>query len=194
MSRDSPRQSRRCRSSAFGMRRKRGDGRPDFNYKARVLYADSLTPSTVSGAGGTITITGMGFRTGNAVLVNGVAATVSSWTPNTIVATVPSLHTLGVSTALVADVTVEDRSTGGTTVMTQALSYAAPVTTLSLLTAPAGALIVGQQATVPFAVQVLQSDGVTPVVGEAVTLTATTGAVQFAACGAATCILQTDAN
>jgi hypothetical protein len=173
---------------------KRGDGRPDFNYKARVLYADSLTPAAVSGAGGTITITGMGFRTGNAVLVNGVAATVSSWTANTIVARVPSLHTLGVSTALVADVTVEDRSTGGVTVMTQALSYAAPVTTLSLLTAPAGTLIVGQQATVPFAVQVLQADGVTPVVGEAVTFTATTGAVQFTACGAATCILPTDAN
>jgi IPT/TIG domain len=173
---------------------KRGDGRPDYNYKARVLYADSLTPSTVSGAGGTITITGKGFRTGNAVLVNGVAATVSNWTANTIVARVPSLHTLGVSTALVADVTVEDLSTGGTTVMTQALSYAAPATTLSLLTAPAGTVIAGQQATVPFAVQVLQADGVTPVVGEAVTFTTTAGTVQFAACGAATCILRTDAN
>jgi hypothetical protein len=173
---------------------KRGDGRPDFNYQARVLYADSLTPSAVSSAGGTITITGMGFRTGNAVLVNGVAATVSSWTANTIVATAPSLHTLGVSTALVADVTVKDLSTGGTTVMTRALSYATPVTTLSLLTAPAGNVILGQQATVPFAVQVLQGDGVTPVVGEVVTFTTTAGAVQFAASGAATCTLHTDAN
>jgi hypothetical protein len=172
----------------------RGDGRPDFNYNARVLYADSLTPANVSGAGGTITISGMGFRTGNAVFVNGVAATVSSWTANTIVARVPSLHALGVSTALVADVTVQDRSTGGTTVMTQALSYAAPLTTLSLLTSPAGAVVLGQQATVPFAVQVLQGDGVTPVVGEAVTFTTTTGAVQFAACAAATCTLHTDAN
>jgi IPT/TIG domain len=173
---------------------KRGDGRPDYNYKARVLYADSLAPSAVSSAGGTITITGMGFRTGNAVLVNGVAATVSNWTANTIVATVPSLHRLGVGAALVADVTVKDLSTGGTTVMTRALGYAAPVTTLSLLTAPAGNVILGQQATVPFAVQVLQGDGVTPVVGEAVTFTTTAGAVQFAASGAATCTLLTDAN
>ena len=172
----------------------RGDGRPDFNYQARVLYADSLTPASVSGAGGTVTITGMGFRTGNAVLVDGVAATVSSWTANTIVATVPSLHKLGVSTALVADVEVEDLSTGGTTVMTEALSYAAPATTLSLLTAPAGQVIVGQEATVPFAVQVLKADGVTPVVGEAVTFSATTGAVQFAACGAASCTLPTNAE
>jgi hypothetical protein len=172
----------------------RGDGRPDYNFQGRVLYADSLTPSTVSGAGGTVTITGMGFRTGNAVLVHGVAATVSSWTANTIVAKVPSLHTLGVSTALVADVTVEDRSTGGTTVMTQALSYSAPVTMLSLLTAPSGTVVLGQQATIPFAVHVLQGDGVTPVVGEAVTFTTTVGSVQFAACGAGTCTLHTDAN
>ena len=51
----------------------RGDGRPDFNYGARVLYADSLNPATVSAAGGTVTINGMGFRTGNTVSVNGVA-------------------------------------------------------------------------------------------------------------------------
>jgi hypothetical protein len=173
---------------------KRGDGRPDYNYQARVLYADSLTPATVSAAGGTITIRGMGFRTGNAVFVNGVAATVASWSTNTIVATVPSLHTLGSGTALIASVTVEDLSTGGTTVMTQALSYAAPVTTLSLLTAPSGTVILGQPAAVPFAVQVVQGDGVTPVVGEAVSFTATAGAVQFAACGAVTCTLHTDAR
>jgi IPT/TIG domain len=172
----------------------RGDGRPDFNYQARVLYADSLTPATVSAAGGAITITGMGFRTGNAVLVNGVAATVSNWTANTIVATVPSIHALGSSTGLVANVAVEDLSTGGSTVMTQALSYAAPVPALGLLTAPAGAVVLAQQATVPFAVQVLNGDGATPVVGEAVTFIATTGAVQFAACGAATCTLHTDAR
>ena len=73
----------------------RGDGRPDFNYQARVLYADSVGPAAVSAAGGMITITGMGFRPGNAVFVNGVAASVTSWTANTIVATVPSLHALG---------------------------------------------------------------------------------------------------
>ena len=29
----------------------RGDGRPDFNYQARVLYADSVTPSAMSAGG-----------------------------------------------------------------------------------------------------------------------------------------------
>jgi hypothetical protein len=172
----------------------RGDGRPDYNYQARVLYADSLSPATMSAAGGTVTITGMGFRTGNAVFVNGVAATVLSWSANAIVATVPSLHSLGSTTALMADVKVEDLSTGGTTVMTKALSYSAPVTTLSLLSAPSGTVVLGQPAATPFAVQVLQADGVTPVVGEAVTFTATSGAIQFAACEAATCTVPTDAH
>ncbi len=170
----------------------RGDGRPDFNYQARVLYADSVTPAAVSAAGGVVTIAGMGFRTGNAVLVNGVAATVSSWTANMIVARVPSLSALGSSSALTANVTVEDLSTGGSTVMTGALSYSTPVPTLSLLTAPSGTVIVGQQAAVPFAVQVLGADGVSPVAGEAVTFRATSGSVQFAACGAAGCTLQTN--
>ena len=58
----------------------RGDGRPDFAYQARVLYADAATPAAVSANGGAITISGMGFRQGNAVTVNGVAATVESWT------------------------------------------------------------------------------------------------------------------
>jgi hypothetical protein len=47
---------------------------------------------------------------------------------------------------------------------------------------------------VPFAVQVLKADGVTPVVGEAVTFTASVGSVAFAACGGASCTVQTDAR
>jgi IPT/TIG domain len=172
----------------------RGDGRPDFNYQARVLYADSVSPAAVSAAGGTVTIMGTGFRTGNAVFVNGVAATVLSWTASAIVATVPSLHTLGVSSALVSDITVEDLSTGGMTVMTQALSYAAPTTTLSLLTAPSGTQIVEQPIAIPFAVQVLKADGITPVVGEAVAFATTAGSVEFATCGTASCTVQTDAH
>jgi hypothetical protein len=172
----------------------RGDGRPDFNYQARVLYADSVTPAAVSATGGTVTITGMGFRTGNAVLVNGVSATVSSWGANTIVATVPSLHALGSNTALVANVTVEDLSTGGTAVMTRALSYGAPVPTLTLLSAPSGTVVLAQQAAVPFAVKVLGADGVTPVVGEAVTFSATAGTVRFAACETSVCTLNTNSQ
>jgi hypothetical protein len=172
----------------------RGSGRPDFNYQARVLYADALTPASVPATGGTITITGTGFRTGNAVSVNGVAATVTSWSATTIVATAPSLHALGSSSALVADVEVDDLSSGGTAAMKQALTYGTPVASLNLVSAPTGSVIVGQQASVPFAVQVLAADGVTPVVGEAVTFTAASGVVVFGACGGAACTLVTDAR
>ncbi len=72
----------------------RGDGRPDYAYQGRVLYADTIAPATVPATGGTVTINGMGFRSGNTVTVNGVAATVTSWSPTTIVATVPTLSAL----------------------------------------------------------------------------------------------------
>jgi hypothetical protein len=43
-------------------------------------------------------------------------------------------------------------------------------------------------------VKVLSADGVTPVVGEAVTFSTTSGTVQFSVCGVSTCTLTTDAN
>jgi hypothetical protein len=172
----------------------RGDGRPDFNYQARVLYADSVAPAAVDSAGGTVTITGMGFRVGDVVTVNGVAAAVSSWTANTIVASAPSLLALGSVRALAADIAVTDLSTGGTSTMIRALNYSASAATLNLVTAPSGTIAVGEQAVIPFAVQILKSDGVTPVVGEVVTFSVTTGSAAFSSCGGATCTVSTDAH
>jgi hypothetical protein len=172
----------------------RGDGRPDYAYQARVLYADSITPASLPAAGGVVTISGMGFRAGNAVTVNGVAAAVSSWSANTIVATVPTLQALHSSTALIADVSVKDLASGGATVMTAALSYAAPTPVLNLISAPSGTIFVGDVATVPFAVRALAADGVTPIVGQSITFTATGATAQFGACGAATCTILTDAS
>lgn len=172
----------------------RGDGRPDFSYQARVLYADSLSPANVAAAGGVVTITGMGFRAGNVVTVNGVAAKVTNWTETSIVATVPSSRTLGFNTATTADVAVTDLSTGGTTVMTGALAYAAPLPSLNLVTAPSGPIFAGVTATGPFVVQALAGDGTTPVAGQSVTLTASGGALQFGACGGPTCTVATDAS
>src|SRR5215469_6261436 len=68
-----------------------GAGRPDFGYKARVLYAASVRPVVVNTAGGQIVIAGEGFRQGNQVSVNGVPATVVSWSANQIVAKAPSM-------------------------------------------------------------------------------------------------------
>jgi hypothetical protein len=112
-----------------------GGGRPDFVYNARVLYADSVQPATVLNAGGTITITGMGFRQGNAVLVNGVRASVQSWSETQIVAIAPTQTAAGAGSAPV-DVEVLDASTGATSDIGSALTYSA------------GTIIVGPPATI----------------------------------------------
>jgi hypothetical protein len=187
-------QSAQANTLRIAIADERGDGRPDFNYQARVLYADTLAPSFLPATGGTVTITGTGFRPGNTVSVNGVAATVSSWSATAITATVPSLHQLGASNALVANVEVADLSSGGTTVMRQALTYGTPVPSLILLSAPSGTAFVGQQTGVPFAVKALAADGVTPIAGQAIVFTAGGGIVQFGACGAATCTVLTNAS
>ncbi len=121
----------------------RGDGRPDYNFRARVLYADSILPANVAAGGGLVTIAGMGFRPGNQVTVGGVAATVLSSTATTILALAPPFATietaLGPGTALAADVCVEDAMSGGESCMYGALTYPAsalpgPTEALTMLT------------------------------------------------------------
>ena len=176
----------------------RGDGRPDFGYQGRVLYADAVSPAQVAASGGVVTITGMGFRAGSKVSVNGVAAVVQSWSTNSLVVTVPSTRSMGVTTALVADVAVQDGTTGGVTVMSGALTYAAPLPErLRVVSAPAGGVTVGTVAGAAWAVKVTEMDGVTPVVGEAIVFSSTGGsgsAVLFGACGGASCTVMTDAQ
>ena len=114
----------------------RGDGRPDFLYRARVLYADSLSPVQVGANGGLMTITGIGFRTGIAVTVGDVPAQVESVTPNQIVVQTPPRSALKAAGAGGVDVTVRDLGTGGSTTIAGALSYTAggtPVTTDPLI-------------------------------------------------------------
>ncbi|WP_263383121.1 IPT/TIG domain-containing protein [Granulicella arctica] len=174
----------------------RGDGRPDYNYRARVLYADAIAPATGSGST-QVTITGMGFRPGNSVTVNGVVATVASWTATTIVATIPYLKSVLPGMTMQADVVVTDLSTSGTTVMTGVFTYvytALPYT-LALISAPSGNLPVGLTASPAFSVKAIDVDGVTPMPGVLVVFSAMSGAVQWGTCGlAASCTVVTDAN
>jgi hypothetical protein len=172
----------------------RGDGRPDFAYQSRVLYADSVSPASVSAEGGEVAIAGMGFRAGNVVTVDGVAATVTSWTATSISATVPSSRAFGFSVAGAADVTVTDPSTRGTTTMAGALTYAAPQPSLNLVTAPSGTVFAGDTAAVAFAVRALAADGATPIANQSVSFTASGGAVQFGACAGSPCTVMTDSR
>ena len=169
----------------------RGDGRPDYGYQARLFYADSIAPASTSALGGTVTIMGMGFRPGNTVTVNGVPATVTAWTANTITAAVPASHA---STAITADVTVRDFLSGATTTMLGAFSYAAPQPSLLLVSSPTGQVFTGSRANTSFTVQALEGDGVTPIAGVPVSLSTTSGQVRFDACAASTCTLATDSQ
>ena len=184
-------------SLRFGIADERGDGRPDFSYQARVFYADTVLPQQIAPTGGSITISGSGFRPGNAVFINGVAAKTLSWTPTTIVATAPSMALAQATNGTPVDVLVRDLSTGAGSTMTAAFSYTTASilpNTLHIVTAPVPPIYVGDTAATSFAVQVLAADGVTPVVGDPIVFTATSGTAQFSVCVATTCIVRTDAN
>jgi hypothetical protein len=173
----------------IGLADERGDGRQDYGYKARVLYADSIAPATVPVNGGVVTITGMGFRAGNSVTVNGAQAVVESWTATTIVAVAPA-----VTGPVTANVVVTDLSTGGTSTMAGALSYGGtgPPDVISVVSAPANGSYVGSLAGTGFSVQVMLAGGVTPAGLTAVTVSAV-GAT-FAGCGGSSaCVLTTNA-
>jgi hypothetical protein len=168
-----------------------GAGRPDFTYNARMLYADSISPAIVGSGGGQITITGMGFRAGNQVTVNGVPATVTNWTSTQIVAMVPTMSAAKLKAGVAADVAVIDASTTGSTVMTAALSYSGAADTMKLVSAPVS-LDTGVVSGTPFAVRVYASDGIAPISGASVKLTVS-GVAALTACGnASSCIVTTD--
>lgn len=172
----------------------RGSARPDFSYNARLLYADTISPAQVGRGGGVVTITGEGFRTGNVVKVNGVNATVLSWTANQIVAITPSMSAANMSAGGQADITVLDTVTGGSTTVQSALSYGgAGVNVVQLISAPA-TLETGMASAVAFSVRVLLSDGITPARGASVVLHASGASAVFAACNASTCTITADAN
>jgi len=168
----------------------RGDGRPDYNYQARLLYAVTLSPANVPAYGGAVIITGMGFRAGNAVTVNGMPATVTGWTANSITLLAPASQAAG---AVSADVMVRDLTTGATSSMTGALQYSAPQPALTLVSAPTGQVFTGSASSTPFSVKAIAADGVTPIAGVRVNFSVTSGSARFS-CGSSTCSVFTDTH
>ena len=180
----------------FGIADERGDGRPDYNFQARLFYADNIVPAQLESAGGKVTIAGTGFRAGNAVTVNGLAAKVISVSANAIVVTAPAMAAAKAAQGMPVDVVVSDLTSGARSTMTAALTYGGAnlPNTMRVVTAPSGTVYVGDSVTTPFAVQVLAPDGVTPLAGDAVVFTVPSGSARFAICGATTCTVRTDAN
>lgn len=168
----------------------RGDGRPDYLYRARFLYADAVVPARLPGNGGSIRITGSGFTPSCTVTVGGVAATVLSQTPTELVATAPPLTALN-GTA-VNDVAVIDVGTNGSTTITAGLTYnGAANDVLSLVSSPPSPTPVGAAGT--FAVRLVDSTG-QPAPNGSIVVSAAGGQATFDVCGLSTCTLLTDGS
>ena len=171
----------------------RGDGRPDFSYNLRILSADTVQPAAITASGGLITIAGMGFRSGNQVLINGVSATVTDWSANSITAIAPPVSAFSRTPSAAVNITVRDLQTGGSSTIFGALTYGgASSYSLTVVSAPSGTVGLRASAATPFAIRVLQGNSAAPVAGIPVAFTATTGVVAFSGCSGSPCTAITD--
>jgi hypothetical protein len=161
----------------------RGDGRPDYAYRGRILYADSVTPARLPVAGGQIVIRGMGFSPSVGVSVNGVAAQVTSVTPNVIVAVAPAS---GGDTGSAIVQLLDTQTLGVAQIIA---SYDAEANdAIALVTAPMGSIGLG----VPeiFAVRAMNVTTQTPAAGVTVTFAVTEGTAGLG-CGQSLCSVLT---
>jgi IPT/TIG domain len=171
----------------IGIADERGDGRPDYRYRARVLYGDKATPARTSVHGGyPVAIDGMGFRSSMSAKVGQSNAQVVSVTPNRMVIGTPALPD-GLQT-----VTLSDASSGGSTVLTDVLTYGAGPNDSLLLTMGTNLRTpVGIQAANPVRVRVLDPNGA-PVRGASVRFVVTPAAALSACGGASNCTVLSD--
>src|SRR5450631_3088670 len=138
----------------LGVADERGDGRPDYVYRGRVMYADTVTPARLGATGGAITIRGMGFRAGNQVAVAGVPAAVASLSATEITAIVPPPAPGSIGEVVVE---VDDPVTGGIARIGDGLSFdAADGDDLNVVSAPQG--VVSMNVPMPFVVRAMDQD------------------------------------
>jgi hypothetical protein len=169
-------------SFIIGIADLRGDGRPDYNYHAHVLYGDAAIPPRVSVNGGAITLQGTGFAPGLGIMLGGINLSPLATNASQMLVAAPA-QSDGPQT-----ITVSDPVSGAFSVMTNVLTYgAASSDQLVLLLGSNPPTPVGTQATNPVIVRVLASDGVTPVDGATVGWTATNGATLSTCGGASNC-------
>jgi Bacterial Ig-like domain (group 1) len=161
----------------------RGDGRPDFLYRARVLYGDSVSPPRAR-AGVPLTITGLGFRPGMTANIADVNAPVMWVGSGRAVVTAPQVA------EGVHSIVLRDPFTGANVMMTDVVRYGAgPGDRVVLVGGANPATPVGAQAPNPIKVRVVDAAG-KPVAGASVTFAA--AGAQFSPCAAATCAVTSD--
>ena len=167
----------------------RGDGRPDYRYRAQVLYADSVSPARIGVGGGSITVQGTGFAPGLTSTIGNIPA------PQLAVSAQQMILSAPASPDGTQNITIADPVSGAATTMTAALTYGAAATdNIVLLYGLNPQTPVGTQATNPVSVRVLAADGVTPVSGATIGWSANNG-LQLSACGgASSCSVTSNQN
>ncbi len=163
----------------------RGDGRPDYLYRGRVLYADTVAPQRLAAAGGPIVINGLGFRDNSVVTVNGAPAVVTSIAPTQITAIAPP------SGGVTGDVLVQvqDPQTLGVAIIADGLSYNAQNGDgLAIVTAPQNTVALA--VPLPFTVRASNLSNLAPAAGDIVTYSVTGGQAALG-CGQAQCSVVT---
>jgi len=164
----------------------RGDGRPDYKYRGWVLYADSVEPSHLPTSGGAFVLHGMGFRSGDTVLVGGQAAVITSISPNEITAIAPA------ASAGSADVEIDDESSlYAAALIPGGINYnTGSEDALTLITAPENS--VPTMTPLAFTVQALDANLV-PVANATVTYALTSGSANLG-CGLTHCVATTSGD
>jgi hypothetical protein len=166
----------------------RGDGRPDFRYTARLLYADQLSPAHVSVNGGTaVVVTGLGFAQGMQVAVSGAPVTATVLADNKLSFFAPALS----DSTYTIDVT--DPATGATSEMADALVVGAANSKLVLVNGANPQVPVGTVAPNAVVVQVVDKTSGSPVEGATVLFTAPASAA-IVGCSASPCAVISDQN
>ncbi|HEV2115298.1 MAG TPA: hypothetical protein VGR48_04680 [Terriglobales bacterium] len=166
----------------------RGDGRPDFHYRGRIFYGDSVAPARVSAqSNASLIIRGIGLNAATTAKINGSDTPVVAALPDRIVLNAPRLPDGVYSVDLHA-------LDGASSSLLNALTYGAVADDQIVLLQGVGnpAIPVGGEAPNPIRVRVVEADGITPVAGATVNFSASPAGILFSGCGAATCALLTD--
>lgn len=170
---------------------RRGDGRPDFRYVARLLFVESVSPQRLrSGGGESVVIQGVGFRRGIAVEFGNVQARVLRVSPQSIVVEAPPLS------AGAWAVTVRDPATGlaaGIEAGSGVIYGAHPGDSIELLSGANPPLTAGAPAPNPIRVRVLDGASGRPLARAQVAFTTSAPNAVLAPCGRSSCVLVTDA-
>jgi len=166
----------------------RGDGRPDYRYQARLLYADSISPPRIGVGGGVVAVQGTGFAPGLTATIGSTPATSLAINTGQMILSVPAQGDGS------QNITITDPTSGASSTMTNAFTYGAAASDNIVLIGRGlnPPTPVGTTAPSAMIVRVLASDGVTPVGGATIGWSAG-NSLQLSACGgASSCTVMSD--